>query len=727
MPLLNMQRPPHTVHLPQRKLALRQAEVQVFIPPNKRHTANKPESMLKRLWGGLKRHKWQIMLLLLLGITGGIIVTLITPVTYRATVQLQITSENGSTTNPSFLANSYELLKSRLLARKVIDAIGFSSNGDDQKQTNAKNFLSHLTNEVKTLINSDDSGIGSIPLEEHFLEALTIEPVPDSTLVKIHYDSPEPLMAARIANEIATQFIAIKQTPEATTTDAIKGVISTQINDAKIALEKSEAALAEYAKKYEITATTGSPDPNADRLTQLEASVTEAEKIRIDTESLYEQSRKGETIQFLTDNPAVRNLQDTYNKLQADYQEKLKFYKPGYPAMLDIQEQMNSVKKQVDEGIKTARDEVKTKYLTAQQKEVTLRKELAQQKDKLLDIRQKMVAYNALQREVETNHSIYQGLLQNITNVNANTDIATGKISIIDSAIPPYAQFSPNINLNLAIGAILGLLAGFILTFLQEHFDDRIRSQDSLENLLSIPALGYIPYGKPKQNSAFPLNQNSATTEAFRTLRANLMFAADLEKKPVIHITSAIFGEGKTDVCLNMASSFAQTGKKVLLVDGNLRKPSLHHRLQVSNKEGLSNFLNGKSNLEQVIFTTQIHNVYLLPAGPSVTDLAELLLDGQMHELLALVPRKFDMIILDSPPVLGIADALVLSHWANITLLVVAHGQSREKSVLDAYHRLRHTRSVIIGSVLTKVKEKHNRYKQDHKKIKLPQRLAKDT
>lgn len=464
MSLLNMQRPPHTVHLPQRKLALRQAEVQVFIPPNKRHTANKPESMLKRLWGGLKRHKWQIMLLLLLGTIGGIIISLITPVTYRATVQVQITSEDGSTANPSFLANSHELIKSRLLARKVIDAIGFSSNDSDQGQTNAKNFLSQLTNEVKKLINSDDFGIDSIPLEEHFLAALTIEPVPDSTLVKIHYDSHDPLMAARIANEIATQFMAIKQAPGATTTDAIKGVISTQISDAKIALEKSESALADYAKKYEITATTGSPDPNADRLTQLEASVTEAEKIRIDTESLYEQSRKGETIQFLTDNPAVRNLQDTYNKLQADYQEKLKFYKPGYPAMLDIQEQMNSIKKQIDEGIKTARDEIKTKYFTAQQKEITLRKELSQQKDKLLDIRQKMVAYNALQREVETNLSVYQGLLQNITNVNASTDIATGKISIIDSAIPPYSQFSPNINLNLATGAILGLLAGFILT-----------------------------------------------------------------------------------------------------------------------------------------------------------------------------------------------------------------------------------------------------------------------
>jgi capsular exopolysaccharide synthesis family protein len=736
-----MQRSRTFTHVP-RKLALRTTEPQLFVPPHKRREANKPDSALKRVWNALKQRKWQIMLMVLLGLVTGLFITLATPVTYRATAQLQIAPENTSEEKPLFLANHYELLKSRLLARKVIDSLGLSADTttQDVQEKTTKRLLTQLVDGARKLIDGDntsaESVLGKLPPEERFLAALTIEPVPNSTLVKIHYDSAEPIMAERTANEITTQFMAmvLNQNADTTTTsDEVKGIVTGQLNEAKSALDKSEAALAKYATEKEIIAANGAPDPAADRLAQLETAVTEAEKARIDTESLYAQSRSGETVQFLTDNPAIRTLQDTYTKQQADYQEKLKFYKPEYPEMLTIQEQMNISKQQIETGIKTARDEVKAKYLAAQQKEATLRKELGQQKGKLLDIREKTVTYNTLQREVETNRSVYEGLLQNIKNANSVTNITKSKISIIDSAILPYSQFSPNINLNLGLGVMLGLLTGIILAFLREHFDDRLNNRDTLENLLTLPVLGVIPHTKSMKPSVALQASNPATSEAFSSLRTNLMFAINLDTNPIIHVTSATAGEGKTDVCINLAHSFAQSGKKVLLVDCNLRKPSLHQKLDIDNSEGLSNFLNDELNVNQLIRTTHIPNVHIIPSGSRIANSVELLLNSRMSELLEATIREFDIIILDSPPVMDIADAMILSHWANVTLLVAAHAQSREKSVLDAYHKLRYTRSLVLGSILTKVRGEHGNFQQYHyyrhpagEKIKLTNQITQD-
>lgn len=488
------------------------------------------------------------------------------------------------------------------------------------------------------------------------------------------------------------------------------------------------------------------------------------------------------------DNPTIQGLKRELATLEAEYREKAQIYKPAYPLMVQIKQKIDSIRTEISQETKdlnasnqgnlrqqinelqtqitretqalnantsanlkqqitelqaqiaretstintTTAADLRAKYLAAKQREDTLRAQVQAQKGEFESLRDKTVGYSELKREVESNRNIYEGLLNRQKQVGVAGGVGSNNISVVDQATIPFSVLKPNRRLNAALGLVSGLFLGLVLAFLLEFLDDRIKNTDDIERLLGLPILGIIPRSKNKDSKKLAImtqsDPRSAFAEAFRSLRTNLMFSTRTGVPRTLAVTSASASEGKTTTSINLATVFAQSGKTILLVDTDLRNPSVHKRLGLDNSKGLTNYLTGQDHAENVTQSCQIPDVYVITAGPLSPNPVELLSGERLDELLALASQgSFDMVILDMPPVLGLADALIVSNRVDATILSVIMGESKKQILSGAFKRLRQARANIIGVVLSKARQgsgygyqyDYNYYTYGHEK-KLP-------
>ena len=673
-------------------------------------------------------------------------------------------NDKGSAANSKdFYQTHYELLKSRNLADRVINRAGLESKLRGNDEQLAKPFYAEWLEQFRGEKAQQATPVATeSPLADRFLAKVTVTPVKNSKIVGIYYDDPNPETAASIANTIAESYIQMNLERRASSTDYAKRFLDEQLVLTKSKLDASETELVAYAKQSNIIDIDGK-NLTEQTLSGLNVALAEAERARIAAESKYEQATSTRmaskvldslTVQSLKqalaklevdyqstgssasaiDDSMVDNLKQELAKLEADYQQKLEIYKADYPLMVQAKQKINEVQAQLNQragavksGMKQKIDELqaqlkretsnireslKSDYLEAKQKESQLRSELGKQTGGLLDLRDKRISYNSLEREVETNRNVYEGLLQRMKEVGVASGAVTNNISVVDPAITPYTVHTPNKRLNLALGAVLGLFLGVVAAFLLEFLDDRIKNKDDIERLLHIPLLGVAPaIGKRGNGTEYHMmtaeKPTSAVAEAFRSLRTNLLFATRTGAPRLLNVTSAGPGEGKSSSIINLATAFAQAGNRVLLIDADLRKPTLHKRFKLDNSKGFVHFLTGQDSLENVTQKTAINNVQVITSGPIPPNPVELLSSEHLRELSAMTETgqlPFDIVMLDAPPVLGLADALILGNHTHATLLITAYSETRKQPLLAAVERLRQARSNILGVVMTKAK-----------------------
>lgn len=712
---------------------------------NRQDDNDDDEIDLRELWSVIKRRKGTIFLIFVLVSLISLLVTLsMTPI-YRASVTLEINTEEKRvldydveagaqrpTDNKDFYQTQYELLKSRSLADRVINTMGLESRlkGEELARPfyadtleTVKSWFTPLADTAADAATSKDDAStdmaakrGERPLSSVFLANVTVAPVKNSRIVTVHYDDPDPEMAALVVNTLADSYINMNLERRAGSTDYAKKFLEEQLVQTKSKLEESESTLVQYAKDKSIFNTDDKTSLVSQKLQGLSAALTEAEKERIAAESDFKQAQASKSLNRVQGSMVVQQLKTSKAKLQADYQEKLQIYKPDYPLMQQLQQQINELDQEIrrESSLEqnTAQSALQADYLAAKQKETQLKAEVEKYKQELLNSQDKSIGYNTLQREVETNRQLYEGLLQRVKEVNVAGLANTNNIAIVDSALVPYAVHKPNKRLNLALGAVLGLFIGTVVAFLLEFLDDRIKSTEDLEKVLPIPVLGIAPTGGKewKQHNYALLTiekPTSAVAESFRSLRTNLMFATREGAPKVMNVTSCDASEGKTSTIINLATAFAQAGKRVLLVDADLRKPTLHKHFKLDNSKGFSHYLVGQEHLESVIQECFIPEVYVMTSGPLSPNPVELLSSERLSELVAFIDSPacdYDIILLDSPPILGLADALVIGNRTHATLLVAAWNQSHKRPLQAAFSRLRQARNNVIGIVMTKAK-----------------------
>jgi capsular exopolysaccharide synthesis family protein len=673
---------------------------------------------LRRYFWILFRHRWAV-----LGVTaaflaiGALITFLSTPI-YRASTTIQIDREPAKILNveeiqtdlgsdAAFYATQYEILKSRSLADRVASDLSV----EDLEAFSAHNTVSplrKLVGAIARLISPrNDEPEGDVvailqnAVADEILDRLAVQPVGTSRVVKLSFTYPDPAWAQRIANAVANTFVALTLERRFEASSYARNFLEERLKELKVKLEDSEAQLVRYAQEQKIVNVDERKSLVTANLEALNAQLAEASRERLRAEQMLSQANTTDGLslpQVLTDE-SVQSMRERRSQIAAQYQDQLRFFKPAYPDMTRLKAQIDETERQIQDAVDVVRESIRGEYRGALAEEESLARDVEELKSEVLDLESRGIRYRILQREVDTNRQLYDGLLQRFKEVGVAGAVGTNNVSVVDVAGLPKSPYKPRLSVNLALALAFGFFCGGLVAFGIEFLDDTFKVPEDVESNLNLPVLGIIPIALA--DDAFA-NPRSSVAEAYRSLRTALQFSTAEGAPKTLLVTSSRPGEGKSTTALALSRNFAQLGLRVLLIDGDLRNPSLHRSLGMPATAGLSNYLTGNALPPGVFQRAEQGGLTFMACGPLPPNPAELLAGPKMSSLLAVASERFDLVIIDGPPVMGIADAPLLASIASGTLLVIEAGQARRGVTRAALKRLHFARAQMVGALLSK-------------------------
>ena len=533
---------------------------------------------------------------------------------------------------------------------------------------------------------------------------VSIAPVLQSRLVDLTYLDPNPARAQQVANAYAEAYVASTVDKRFQANSYAKTFLEDQIKQLQIRLESSEKALLEFAEREKMVEVTEKSSIADSNLAAANTAVGQLISERIKNEQLWKQVEKATAISLpqLLSNHVIDLLRGQRKALETEYQEKLENFKPSYPAMIQIVNKLKEVDRQIAAEVGTIRNALKAAYESSLSEEGEMKARIETLREEVLNLQKRGIQYNALKREVDTNRGLYNSLLQRYKEVDIAGGIGTSNVFIVERAALAFAPSEPNIPRYLIIALAMGFGLGVTCTIVLEMLDDRVRAPDEMEQISGLATLGIIPRPDEGQAGDALIDPRSAVSEAYRSFATALQFSTETGLPRSIAVTSAGPGEGKSTTVLAIARHFAQMGLKVLLIDGDLRKPSLHAKQGLDNAIGFSNFLTGASMPPEVIQKTDYPNLAFMASGPLPPNAADLLSGTRIYSLISLGSEVFDLIIFDAPPLLGLADAQLIASATAATIFVVGAGDQRRGMIRSALRRLQLARVNVLGSVMTK-------------------------
>ena len=523
--------------------------------------------------------------------------------------------------------------------------------------------------------------------------------------------------AAKAANTVAQAFININLERRFEASAYAKTFLEEKLQQTKEKLEDSERQLVDYSRQMEVMGGDDKQNIFNQNLQEFNTAVAKAEQERIHAEVAWRQAQDNpDTLKAVQESRTIQSLKESKAKLDAEYQENLKIYKPAFPKMQALQGQVAEVDRQLAAELQEIRRSMFAAFKAARSQEELLRGRLEQSKKQLLDLQGRSIRYGILKREVDTNRQLYDGLLQRLKEVGVAGGVGMNNISVVDKAQVPIFPFKPDLAKGVTTGMAIGLLVGLLVAWLLEHLDDSIRFADDVERETGAAVLGVVPKLKVTEAERNRVgiqahfDPSSAFSEAYRSVRTALQFSTSNGAPRRMVVTSSSKNEGKSTTALALAINFAQMGKPVLLVDADLRNPVLHKLLGADNSRGLSNILSSSVGLMEVIQSTKIPNLYVMTTGPLPPHPVELLSGMKLLSMLAQAEERFAHVVVDGPPVLGIADSIVLSNQVDNVVFVIESGRTRKGHAKNALKRLQQAGVHPLGVILTKIDAYHDLY-----------------
>ena len=653
--------------------------------------------------------RWPVLGAIALGITGAILATLITRPVYRAWVTLEANPPTFAVTDDQsreqqasgddtyqFVATQVGLVQSRSVAERAAQDLNLANNPDVVSQDiDASKRLRAATSMITSNLHviAPDQG----------------------QLIKFSFDATSPQLAAMVANAVANAFIdtAIQRRYESSA--YARNFLERQINKTRGDLERSERSLVGYAQAQGIINTSSADgqqgaggDTNSlqgESLVRLNQALADATARRVGAEGLYRQSlATGPTAEVTSSTLA---LQGQLAQLQAEYQQKRTFMKADHPEMVSLKSQIDELQRQISKQqaqVSSGRsNSLLADYRAALSAESALRARVAQLKGDVLNLRGRSIQYTILQREVDTSRALYDALLQRYKQIGVAGGIGTSPVSIVDRANVPGSPFKPNLLMNLLLGLLVGMAAGVGGAIALEFINDTVKSRQDVRKKLSLPCLGAVPRTPAKDTFLDDLKvPTTLVSEAYSAVVAALNFSTESGMPKVILLTSTRAGEGKSSSALAIAQNFGRRGKSVLLIDGDLRKPAFK---APGERAGLSKLLTTDESIEDHVIETQHPNLWLLPSGPVPPNSADLLSTGRIRKVISDASDRFELVVIDGPPTLGLADAPLLAAAAANVLFVIESGRTRTAAAIEALNRLEATSTHVLGALLTKARE----------------------
>ena len=717
-----------------------------------------------RAYGRILRKRLPtILIVFFLVFTVGLIATLKEKPIYRAQVLLEIQKENPDiptikdlyeleSVSDSYLKTQYSILASESVARQVIDQLHL----DTLPEFNRPKWWQlgkRLSLPRKQTFALDPVRSGQDPevyqrVLERFQGRLTIDPVSRSRLVNVRFDSNDAQLSARIANTLAENYIDQNLDARWKATQKATDWLSQQLVGVKAKLEKSEEQLQDYAQRnglvFRETDKGTSENVANERLQQLQEELTKAQAERYEKEAVYRLVQAGDysSLPGVVENKLIQALSERLAELKRQFADLSTKFNPEYPRVKEIQSQINEIEATLKEERQRVADKIANEYLAAVRRESLVKQALDEQQKQVNLIAEKAVQYNILKREVDTNRQLYEGLLQRLKEAGVSASLKASNIRIVDSATPPARPAKPEIPLNLAVTTLLGLGLGISAAFLQERLDDTLKGADDVERLFGLPALALIPAVhhlngngpsvrrlldhskllRSRQNGTASNTcacwhridqggkRHAALVEAFRSLRDSVLLSTADHPPGSLLITSTQPGEGKTTVATNLAISLAQLGQRVLLVDADLRFPSLQRLFCIRENLGLVSYLTGQEDWRTAVCPSGSPGLDLLPCGPVPPNPAELLSSKSMGAFLGSAKSEYAFVILDSSPLLTLADSRILASLVDGVLLVAKSGATPREQIRQSQSGIRSAGANLIGVVLNNVTLHTNGY-----------------
>ena len=676
-------------------------------------------------WQLILKRRWTVLATLLFVFTTVAIGTLKQKPIYEGKVLLEINPEEPSVLTfnqvvaiesrdlDSYRETQYKVLESRTLAERVVQDLALYRYPEFYQSHRLLGLIDMNPDSIPSPSDprpADPNSDAYLNSVKNFSKRLDVSPVRRSNLVEVTFESFDAKLAAEVANKLADDYI--NENLEVKWDEASKASewLSKQLVGLKARLEKSEESLQDYAQANSIVFLTERQNLVNTRLDELQQEYTKAQADRYQKESLYSlvQSGKTQDLPGVLSNGLVQNLATRLAEAERDYAQLTATVKPEYPKAIALKKQVDTLQASLDHQKKVLGQNIVEDYQASLAREKYLAQAVEDQKREVNDIASKTIQYNILKREVDTNKALYDGLLQRMKEAQVSAGLKASNIRVVDAAEVPRGPKS-RVLLSLTLALIAGTALGVGLAFFQEYLDNTLKTPEEVENLLRLPSLGLVQSfslngaGKSKQGKlpaivpgqqvsiAPAIQTNSAAVEAFRSLRTSILLSANPVPKSLL-ITSALPGEGKTTTTVNLGATLASLGSRVVIVDCDMRRPACHRSTGVENKPGFVQCLTGHVELAQAILPVPgVVNLWVIPCGPIPPNPAEVLSSPVASDLLRRLRSEFDYVLVDSPPLLSVADSRILSTLTDAVVLVV-------RGYETPYHVVRRARALLYGA-----------------------------
>jgi succinoglycan biosynthesis transport protein ExoP len=723
----------------------------------------KPPDLLA-WWRVVRKRRWTVLTAFFVLFGTVLIGSIVEKPLYRAKAMIEIDKEDPSVANPqelfqvdevsdAYLETQYKVLASDDLAERVIHQLALERQAE---------FLPAAINwpwsaSAPPTPPTQPAGEGeSVPeplvretVLKRFQDRLDVRPVRRSRAVEIRFDSQNPELAARAVNAVVDNYIQKNFQARWDAAQKASSWLSLQLQDLKSKLEKSEDDLQKYAADngllYLETGKGGSESIVNQSVLGVQDELTKAQADRFEKESIYRLVQSGDfgSLPGVFDNKLLQDLTVRLTDLQREHAQLAATFTEDYPKVKEIQSQITEIQNSLERERRRAAQKISNDYFAALRREKLVRQSFAATQAEANHVAEKSVQYGILSREVDTNKGLYEGLLERLKEAGVSAGLKAGNIRVVDPGTVPFKPIAPNFPLNLGLATFLGLGLGIGMAFLKEHLDQTIRYSEDVFNYLGVPVIGFVPTvgalnGKKQKGIAradrelnlgltesrgaaggvlvdaqsrndLGIRKGSAFSEAFRELRTSVILSSTGRFANSILVTSAQPGEGKTTVAVNLAYSLAQLGQPVLLIDADMRRPSIQKYFPQKGSL-LSSYLAGHGAWQEMVYPTSVRGLSVLHCGPIPENPSELLSSDRMRAMLQESMVTYRFVILDSPPLLNRADSRILGSMVGATILVVKGGETPRQVVQYAESQARSVGTNLIGVVLNNLDASLNDY-----------------
>ena len=695
-----------------------------------------PSFSLMDYWEGIRRYKFVILAFVAMGALGGLILSFLQTPTYRAHTSLEVEDLNENFQNlkdsdptaqipsaESYFQTQVKILQSREMIELVIDKLNLM-----QGVAPHKHFWSgwiHRNTEPNPALQREQ-------VVDGIQKNLTVQAWGESRTAEIYYDSPDPKLASDVANTLVQTFIDESREIRWNSTQNTAEWLTGHLKELQKSLDTSEAKLQDFARSTGIMLSSDKQDVaghniSEDKLKQIQDELSRAQADRTQKEADYEtiKNMPVESLSPTLNNPTLQNYLAKMGDLKSQLANLSATYTPEHYKVLQVQAQIADLQKSIDAERAGILRHNQEDFQSAKRREDMLTAAYTDQARTVSDMAGKTIQYQNLQHEVDTNRELYDALLLRIKQAGLAAAMRSSNVVVVDQAKPPVLPYRPNFPMNTALGLVTGLFFGVGFVLMRDRFNRNIESPGLSQAYLRIPELGVIPAARLASrrfawlpaSTRVPLQlkggeQNGASrehatlAEAYRaTLTSILLPTLHGEGPRVLVLTSPDPGAGKTTVTSNLGMATAEIGRRVLLIDADLRRPRLHRLFEIPNSFGLTDILRITTPLEdipvnQLVRQTKIPGLFLVPSGPTTDGLTSLLYSPRLTEFLQRVAKEFDLVLIDAPPMLHFADARVLGRHSDGVILVLRSGQTKRDAAMLARQRFDEDGTCVLGSIL---------------------------